>query len=531
MRVPFDSLCLAAVAAELRPLIGARAQKWVQTGAWTVYVQLYARGEYWLLLSCDPELARVHLCARRPAMEGEPPPFLAALRRCLRDARLTEVRQRGFDRILELGFATREGPHWLIAELMGKHANLMLLDPERKVQGAAKWIGPSKSRRPIAPGRPYLPPPTPERPSLLSAKLGDDLPAHEGAGPFLLRLVEALGPDGLGQVQRSVQEGKFGAFASPGHGAYPLDLAPIGLPSLPRDSFSLALEAHFEELRTARELARRRSSLRAQLDRVLLAREVALAELAHAADAASSAAGWQREAELILAYQGQIRPGDATLEAHDHDGQPVSIVLQRDLTPLQNAQRLFEKARRAKSRAGALRDQAGRLTEDRDALLGAIARLDAAQNLQDLDFAADLAGRRRWLHQQPAPARSREERPWEGRAIRELQAPGGWRVLYGENAEANDYLLTRVGRPNDLWLHVRGAASAHVLIQTHNQPERVQPETLMFAARVAVRHSPSKHSAYVPVDYTLRKHVRKPKGAAPGTATYSQEKTLHVEPG
>ena len=51
----------------------------------------------------------------------------------------------------------------------------------------------------------------------------------------------------------------------------------------------------------------------------------------------------------------------------------------------------------------------------------------------------------------------------------------------------------------------------------------------MYAAKIAVLNSPSKHSGFVPVDYTLRKYVRKPRGAPPGTALYTHEKTLHVE--
>ena len=76
---------------------------------------------------------------------------------------------------------------------------------------------------------------------------------------------------------------------------------------------------------------------------------------------------------------------------------------------------------------------------------------------------------------------------------------------------------------------MRGVTSAHVLLQTQNQPTRVQKEDLLFAAKVAVSKSASKHSSYVAVDYTLKKHVRKPKKAAPGFVTYSQEKTLHIE--
>ena len=102
-------------------------------------------------------------------------------------------------------------------------------------------------------------------------------------------------------------------------------------------------------------------------------------------------------------------------------------------------------------------------------------------------------------------------------------------MLYGDNATSNDYLTTKVAKPNDYWFHVRGVTSAHVLLMTQNQPKKVQYEDMMFAAKLAVSKSVSKHSSYVAVDYTLKKYVRKPKKSAPGFVTYSQEKTLHVE--
>ena len=102
-------------------------------------------------------------------------------------------------------------------------------------------------------------------------------------------------------------------------------------------------------------------------------------------------------------------------------------------------------------------------------------------------------------------------------------------MLFGENAESNDYLTLRVAKPDDYWLHVRGSVSAHVVIRTDRHPEKIGKELLVFAAKVAVQNSPSKHSGFVPVDYTLRKYVRKPRGASAGTALYTHEKTLHVE--
>jgi len=58
---------------------------------------------------------------------------------------------------------------------------------------------------------------------------------------------------------------------------------------------------------------------------------------------------------------------------------------------------------------------------------------------------------------------------------------------------------------------------------------KVPREALVAAAELVVHHSPSKHSSLVAVDYTLKKHVRKPRGAPPGTALYTHEKTLHVD--
>jgi predicted ribosome quality control (RQC) complex YloA/Tae2 family protein len=534
VRIPFDSLCLAGVIAELRPLIGARVQGARQTDSSTLVLTLYGslresderKAEHWLLLSADPELARMHLASRKPPRMEEIPAFGDAVRRRLDGARLTGIEQRGCDRIVDLAFSTGEGEYRLVAELMGKHSNAMLLDPEKRVVAALKWVGPSRSRRPILPNQPYAPPPFEPRPPVLRAREGDDLRSFEGASPFFVRLAEAGGLEPLLQAWR---EERFAPVYVDGHGAYPVSVAALGLKEVPRESLSQALEQHFSALAAAKGLDQARGSLLGQLRRVALAREVAIADLEQAADTAARAGTLQEKAQLILAYAASAPPGAKQLEAWDFEGNPVTIPLDPDLTPLENANRLFEKAKRAKSAAPTVAAQLQRLREDLAALEGALRRAEDAASLAEVEEVRTEADRHRWLHHQPSPARTKEDRPYQGHAIRELFAPGGWKVLYGENATANDYLTLRVGRPNDWWLHVRGGVSAHVVIQTQNQPDRVPKEALLFAAKVAVRNSPSKHSGYVPVDYCLKKYVRRPKGAPPGTVTYSHEKTLHVE--
>lgn len=534
MRIPFDSLCLAGVVAEIRPLVGARMQGARQPDPHTLVLTLYGsldpndgpKAEHWLLLSADPDLARMHLSSRRPARMDEIPAFADSVRRRLDGSRLTSVRQRGCDRIVEMAFSTAEGEFRLVAELMGKHSNLMLLDPDEKVEAALKWVGPSKSRRPILPNHSYEPPPFEPRPPVLKARPSDDLRGFEGASPFFVRLAETVG---LETLQRAWREQDFFPVYVDGHGAYPVSVAALGFKEVPRESLSQALEQHFAALAAAKGLEQARSSLLGQLRRVRLAREVALGDLAQAADAATRAGAIQEKAQIILAYAASAAPGAKSLQAYDFQGNPVTIPLDPDLTALENANRLFDKAKRAKNAAPTVAAQLTRLGEDLEALEAAIRRAEDAQSVSEIEEVRAEADRHRWLHHQPSPTRTKEERPFQGHAIRELLAPGGWKVLYGEKAEANDYLTLRVGRPNDWWLHVRGGVSAHVIIQTQNQPDRVPKEALVFAAKVAVRHSPSKHSGYVPVDYCLKKYVRRPRGAPAGTVTYSHEKTLHVE--
>ena len=525
MRIPFDSLCLAAVMAELQPWIGAKAQKWLQMDANTLAVQLYQQGEAWLWLSWNAELPRIHL-GPRPDTHAEVGPFVQAIRSRLHNTRLIRAEQVGVDRIFHLDFETPEGQFCLIGELMGKHTNVMLVDENSDVLTAAKWLGTSKSKRPILPGQPYSPPPLPTRRSLLAARSGDDLSEFEGLSPFLLDLLERRVVS-LGQVQ-SAFRGEIVPVFSSGFGAYPL---PTGMPEEQRvASYSLAVAPWFNFAALRRELDTRKATLTSQLRRVIQSRERALKDLYAAQDTARRATELQQTGELILAYGFSAPAGTSLLSVIGYDGEPRDIAVDPQLSPQENAEKWFKKARRAKNNSGEVEGQIIRIEEDLTAARGLLQNVELYETLEDIEKARTFADHHRWLHHAPVPSATKEERPYQGHRIKELRGPAGYLVLYGENAESNDYLTLRMGKPNDIWLHVRGNVSAHVLVATHNQPQRVPPEVIQFAATVSARHSPLKHSSYVPVDWTLKKYVRRPKGAPKGTVFYTHEKTIHVDP-
>jgi predicted ribosome quality control (RQC) complex YloA/Tae2 family protein len=106
-----------------------------------------------------------------------------------------------------------------------------------------------------------------------------------------------------------------------------------------------------------------------------------------------------------------------------------------------------------------------------------------------------------------------------------FRSASGVAILVGRNAEGNDALTVKVARGNDVWMHARGRAGAHVVVRVE-KGKAPDGETVLDAAHLAAHFSDARGEPQVDVAWTRAKHVRKVKGAAPGAVTYSQDRTL-----
>ena len=104
----------------------------------------------------------------------------------------------------------------------------------------------------------------------------------------------------------------------------------------------------------------------------------------------------------------------------------------------------------------------------------------------------------------------------------------GFTLFVGKNNKQNDYLTMKMAQGEDIWLHAKDIPGAHVIIRTEGK--EIPAPTLLQAAGLAALFSQAGKSKSVPVDYTRRKYVRKPKGARPGMVIYERQKTIMAEP-
>ena len=567
----YDSVILAAIASELSTrLANGRTDHIHQPEPLDLVLGIRAGGSNQsLLISADARFPRVHLTATKRQNPKTPPDFVMILRKHLEGSRLTNVEQVDFDRILHLKFrAFNDEKLTLIIEIMGRHSNIILVNGDGRILGAIKHIGKSRNRyREILPGRIYIPPPPQNKinplettgqalADLFAAAFPSDselspqavskwlAATFTGVSPFVAREILARAadvglPDAFQGLCSSVTDAAFDpVIITDDHGQtvgfYPLPSAQYPaanqherpsvnlvadvfyMSELPRDEFEHTKEAIFAALRHHTE----------SKERTIRTLEQSIAE-------AGNAERLKQAAELLLSQPDSVEDGasEATLtDYYDPSAAFVTFPLDPTLSRIENAEAYFRRYRKAVSGADALRD---RLKEARDemALLSSFGeRADSCTSGEEIrDLAQELETRGISVRPQQVKQAAKQKPLFEGHRIRVLQY-GEWEILVGENSMANDYLLTRVAKPNDIWVHAKAITSAHVIIRTKNRPDAVPQSVLHAAAEQAARHSAAKHSSLVPVDYTLRKYVRKPRGAPAGKAIYQNEKTIYITP-
>lgn len=226
-------------------------------------------------------------------------------------------------------------------------------------------------------------------------------------------------------------------------------------------------------------------------------------------------------ANLVLARLGEIPRGADSVSLTGFQGEQVEVTLDPALPPQENAERLYREAarrERARDRLPALLKEA---EESVQALEGLRKRLEEGDvTAQEIREEIPDRGRKK-----KKPGQRQEERlPYHS-----FTSSGGLEIRVGRGSKENDDLTFRHSRPDDVWLHARDSAGAHVILRwgKDGNPPR---KDLGEAATLAALNSGARNAGTVPVDWTRRKHVRKPRKAPPGSVIPRQVQTLFVEP-
>lgn len=235
---------------------------------------------------------------------------------------------------------------------------------------------------------------------------------------------------------------------------------------------------------------------------------------------------FQKMGELLLAHLNRIPAGVGSVEVpdlFDIQQKPLRISLDPTLSPQENAERYFQKAREVSTKIRKRKEKLKFLQQQKKQIIHlkeAISHQPDTKNLQRIE--QKLVE----LHLMQTD----EEK------MREIYRPyrqyfyENWEIWVGKNARDNDQMTFKSAHKEDLWLHAQGVSGSHVIIRKVPHQQDPPKSVLEYAARLAATYSHARHSTYVPVIYTRVKYVRKPRGSEPGVVIPERTKSIFVEP-
>ena len=537
----FDGYFLHHMTQELRAaLLGGRIQKVNLPFEQELVLQIRSnRKNQKLLISAHPVFGRIQLTQTTFENPAFPNTLTMIMRKYLQGAIIEDIQQVENDRILEFTISNKDEigdalQVSLMVEIMGKHSNIILLDKtNNKIIDAIKHVGFSQnSYRTILPGSLYLAPPASSgvNPFTVSDEdLFAILQTEELESKNLQTLFQGLGRDTAIQLAAQLDSDRLKHFRT--------FMEKPTQPSLTTKSFSAVdfddshgkfeslsdlLDTYYQDKAERDRVQQQASELIRRVDNELDKNKKKLKKQEAELAATDNAEEFRQKGELLTTFLHQVpNDQDSVVLDNYYTNEPITIALDKALTPNQNAQRYFKRYQKLKE---AVKHLTG-LIEETASTITYLESVETALQQASLSEIAEI--REELIQTGFIRRRQREKIHKRQKPERYLASDGQTIILVGRNNLQNDELTFKMAKKDELWFHAKDIPGSHVVITGNLDPS---DEVKTDAAELAAYFSKARLSNLVPVDMIEAKKLNKPSGGKPGFVTYRGQKTLRVTP-
>lgn len=525
-----------------------------------------------ILISVKNSAQRVNFTDNSYENPMQPPMFCMLLRKHLSGAKLVNINQSGFERILSFEFEANNEmgdvvyPK-LIVEFIGVQSNIILVDTNGHIVDAVKRSDIETSARLIQPGARYEFPASQNKALItscdineLSNKILSDgreisiavVNNIDGISPLVAREVTQVATQ---SSQKQIQDlstdekiklpvvlNKLKEIALNGKECYMLINSkgvPFEFSYLPItqygsmavikkfDSFSEMLDSFYYEREQkerisalSSDLFKMMSTVSSRIRRKIEARKLDLKKCENREQL-------RIYGELLKANIHSIQRGASFAEVQNYYDPELAIIripLNNAISPADNAQKYFKDYKKTYTAEQML----VKLIEDSenelkyiDSVLDTLSRAESVAELEAVRAELTETG---YLKQ----SKGKVKKATKQFAPRNIISPSGYNIYIGRNNKQNDELTLKMASKSDVWLHTKNYPGSHVIIECNGTVP--DDQTINFAAGLAAYYSKARESSAVPVDYCQVKYVKKPSGARPGMVIYTDNKTVFVNP-
>ncbi len=568
-----DGIVLHSIAAELQTqLIGGRVDKITQPEKDELIIHIRAQGKKQrLLMTASASMPRVHLTYQNKPNPASPPSYCMLLRKYIGNARITGVEQLGLERILKVSLEQLNElgdlcTYSLIIEIMGKHSNIILCDNNNLVLDSIKRIGANTSRvRQIFPGQPYTTPPNQDKKDLLSLPPLDTVinlisekktdlyksiyNSFIGFSPFIAnnlclaaQLDENQHVDNLSHMdyvalytqldvlrQRLIQNADAPVLLRQSDQmlfdfhSFLLTDTLTGFILEPFDSISTLINYFYEERSLQVRMKQKTQDLRrivhVSLERCYKKLDLQQRQLKDTENMDK----FKIKGELILANQYLIQEGIDHIEVTNYyTNEPITLQLDPQKTAIQNANKAFDKYAKKKRTQEAVTEQLQHTHNEITHLESVKYTLETLLHEDDIEDVRHELMSTGYLKFRHGKKKASKSKPYH------YLSSDGFHMYVGKNNYQNETLSMKFAQGSDWWFHTKEVPGSHVIVKCQGQ--ELTDRGFEEAAALAAFYSKARQSTKVTVDYTQKKHLKKPAGSPPGYVIYHTNYSLFIDP-
>jgi predicted ribosome quality control (RQC) complex YloA/Tae2 family protein len=237
---------------------------------------------------------------------------------------------------------------------------------------------------------------------------------------------------------------------------------------------------------------------------------------------------YQLLAELLYSAPNMKDKNLSQIELQDYEGNQIVISLNPKLTIIENINSYYLKSKKiAKDIEIAIKnyeknEKEHNIHKNRYVELASIVNNNTANDYYDLE-------KHFKKYQEFYQSKMQQVEQNIAEKFRKIPLTDNAILYVGKDARNNDELTFGFGKANDLWFHLRGGSGSHCILKFTGKGDPPK-EIIEKAAAIAAYYSSQRNAGYVPVIYTYRKFIRKPKGANPGAVVVAKEEVVMVQP-
>lgn len=547
----FDGLLLSKIVEELKIEISSgRVSKIYQLSNHDLLLQIRSNSKkHELIISSSPEYSRIHLTTLPYNKPNTPPMFCMFLRKHLEGSVILDILQYSLDRVIIFKLATRnelgdKSNKFLIAEIMGKHSNIIVTDESYKILEAIKHVSPfDQATRTIHPGAIYQFPESnkinirdeekvnnffKERKLISSSDIQENF---IGFSPLLAKEIEYVSINNKISMQEAfnhvinrplnpiLYNDKRQRF-------YIFKLNHVNTDSKTFESVNSLVDAYYYNKDELRKVKQKSKDLESFLKNNLSKINKKLIKLEKQILDADDRDDLRVKGELIKANLHVIKKGEKSLKCLNYYTNLDTIVsLDPKLSPVKNSEKYFKKFKKLKASIPYLQEEikiSNRLKEYFELLQVQLEN----SSLNDIEEIRNELIDKKLLKTSKKNSKQKYKKNKKPNFETFLDSEG-IEIVVGKNNLQNDYITHKLAKRLEVWFHVKDAPGSHVLVRKEFP---LSETTIRTASMLAAHYSKLRNSSSVGVDYLEVKHLKKVSGKMNSFVTYSTNKTIYIDP-